>query len=548
MRLSGEESVNDEGKPGSLSAAERDAMAAFLLDIPYPPAQRRSATNVVSEKARSGFRLFHVDGDLDPSKPTPNVCGDCHRMPHLVSTNTPGTGMDTPTWRGAYDRWLILPQGRLNIIDFDFYRGVAERGAPERTIWQFAWAGRKRFAPVWTMVLEGSTGFSGAFARQVTLNQRTASAALTSGLLDSLETAAAEGGVVLQGEGVWITEGRATPIELEFKGNAKTGNYLDRNRAGKTFARSDLIALAAGGQFVGTFTARLGTQVDVDHPQPALWTLGPIQKQSGRQEFPILYPGHARMKMSGRHFRNDAHVFVDGRRVVGSVVLQPHETVVLQLATLPIPGLHLLQVQNPDGLFSNEFIFHVAENKASADALARHLDDARGSPSSLLPFAMARGDLDAVQRHIAHGAGVNEPDPKTGAVPLSVAALHDRLDMARYLIEHGADVSATNRDGNTPLHTAAFLGRTELVKLLIENGASLSQRNHRKESPADVVSGAWNAGLEQFYGFIAASADVNLDLGFIRQERPRLAQHLREQAAKPAKESAPNQVEKPARP
>ena len=179
---------------------------------------------------------------------------------------------------------------------------------------------------------------------------------------------------------------------------------------------------------------------------------------------------------------------------------------------------------------------------------ARHLDDARGSPSALLPLAIARGDLEAAQRHIAHGAGVNEPDPKSGAVPLSVAALHDRLDLARYLIEHGADVSAANRDGNTPLHTAAFLGRTKLVTLLIDNGARLSQRNHRKESPADVVSGPWSPGLEQFYGFIAASADAPLDLGFIRQERPRLAQRLRELAAKPAKDSAPSPVDTPSLP
>jgi len=469
-------------------------------------------------------------------------------MPSGTSTKTPGTGMDAPTWRGAYDRWFTLPQGRLNIIDFDFYRSVAERGAPERTIWQFAWGARKRFDPVWNMVLEGSTGFSGAFARQITLDQRTASAAFTASLLDSLETAAAEGGIVLQGEGVWMIEGKATPMALEFQGNAKTGSYLDRNRTGKTFSRSDLIAMAAGGHFVGTFTARLGTQVDADHPQPALWTRGPIQKQSGRQEFPILYPGHARMKLSGRHFRENARLFVDGRRVTGSVALEPQETVFIQLTTLPIPGLHLLQVQNPDGLFSNEFIFHVVDNKSASDTLARHLDDARGSPSALLPSAIARGDLDAVQRHIAHGAGVNEPDPKSGAVPLSVAALHDRLDLARYLIEHGADVSSANRDGNTPLHTAAFLGRTELVKLLIEKGARLSQRNHRKESPADVVSGAWNAGLEQFYGFIAASADVNMDLDFIRQERPRLAQHFRKLASKPAKDSNASPVDTLSRP
>jgi len=548
MSREGDSTLNDERKPGRLLAVDRDAMARFLLAVPYPPAQRRSFDDVLSTEARNGFQLFHVDGDNDPSKPKPNVCGDCHRMPFWTSTKTPGTGMDAPTWRGAYDRWFTLPQGRLNLIDFDFYRRVAERGAPERNIWQFAWGGRKRFDPVWNMVLEGSTGFSGAFARQVTLDRRTASAAFTTALLDALEGAAAEGAVVLQGEGVRITEGQSTPMELEFKGNAKNGSYLDRHRAGKPFARSDLIALAAEGHFVVTFTARLGTRVDVDHPQPALWTLGPIQKQSGRQEFPILYPGSPRMKLSGRHFREDAHLFVDGRRVAGSVGLEPGETVVIELATVPPSGLHLLQVQSPDGLFSNEFIFHVVEKKASADELARHLDDARGSPSALLPSAIARGDLDAAQRHIAHGAGVNEPDPKSGSVPLSVAALHDRLDMARYLIEHGADVSAANRDGNTPLHTAAFLGRTEMVQLLIEKGARVGQRNHRKESPADVVSGAWNTGLERFYGIIAASADVRLDLDSIREERPRMARRLLELASKPAKDLNPSPRDTPSRP
>jgi hypothetical protein len=107
--------------------------------------------------------------------------------------------MDAPTWRGAYDRFLILPQGRLNIIDFDFYARVAERGQPERDIWQFSWAGRRRFDPVWEMVLEGSTGFSGSFARQVTLNQTTANEEQTRDLLNALELSASEGAVVLQG-------------------------------------------------------------------------------------------------------------------------------------------------------------------------------------------------------------------------------------------------------------------------------------------------------------------------------------------------------------
>ena len=116
MHLEGDKTVNDEGKIGALSAAERDDMAKFLLNVPYPPAQRRAFDNELSERAQEGFELFHIKGDVGGT-PGANLCGNCHRMPFWVSSNTPGSGMDAPTWRGAYDRFLILPQGRLNIID-----------------------------------------------------------------------------------------------------------------------------------------------------------------------------------------------------------------------------------------------------------------------------------------------------------------------------------------------------------------------------------------------------------------------------------------------
>ncbi|MEO2023710.1 MAG: hypothetical protein ABGX05_17950, partial [Pirellulaceae bacterium] len=215
MKLATDATTNDEGKSGHLSAAERDDMARFLLSVTYPPAQRRPYTNVVSDRARNGFELFHVKGDLD-KKPKPNVCGNCHRMPFLVSTNTPGTGMDAPTWRGAYDRWLILPQGRLNIIDFDFFRRIAERGTPERKVWQMSWGSRRRFDPIWDMVLETSTGYSGSFARQVTINQASAKQPLTADLLDALEKSAADGGIILEGAGQFLMDGKARAVTLQF--------------------------------------------------------------------------------------------------------------------------------------------------------------------------------------------------------------------------------------------------------------------------------------------------------------------------------------------
>jgi len=355
---------NDEGKTGALSAAERDAMSTFLLSVPYPPAQRRAYDNVLSSRAQDGFRLFHIDGDLQ-GDPEPNVCGNCHRMPFWVSTNTPGTGMEAPTWRGAYDRWLILPQGRVNIIDFGFYRNITTLGTPEERMWQFSWVSRPRFDPVWNMVVEGSTGFSGSFARQVTLSQGTVNDSLTDPLLATLEQAAGEGAIVLRGEGVFIDGTTVTPVALQFDAPFQGGVYVETGGARTSFTRDELRTRATAGEFVGTFTARLGANVDVDHPQPAVWAPGALQVQSGPQQFPMLSAGNMTMLVRGRHIENGANIIVNGRKVSGSVSCEigalpdcGGESIQVRLAALPSPGMHFLQIQNPDGLFSNDFIFH----------------------------------------------------------------------------------------------------------------------------------------------------------------------------------------------
>ncbi|MEM9302794.1 MAG: hypothetical protein AAGE01_11815 [Pseudomonadota bacterium] len=347
--------VNDEDKAGALSATDRDAMAEYLLSIPYPPAPRRAYTGELSTTARSGFRLFHIDGDLQPGGP--NVCGDCHRMPFWVSTNTPGTGMEAPTWRGAYDRWLILPQGRLNVIDLDFYRNITDLGTPERLLWRFSWASRTRFDPVWNMVTEGSTGFAGAFGRQVTLDETTVADATTLAVLDALEQAADERAVNLTASGALLAEA-PTPVSLRYE----RGRYVADGAPALTPAA--LRTLAADGEAVVTLTAASGDRAD--RPQPALWTQGPIERQGGRQRFPRLGANDRTLALSGRHVDPGAHVVVNGRRVAGNVRCRSGalpdcdgDGLEVQLATLPdAAGMQLLQLQNRDGLFSNDFIFH----------------------------------------------------------------------------------------------------------------------------------------------------------------------------------------------
>lgn len=526
MTLVDDDSQNEEAKSGRLTSAQRDDMAAFLLSIPFPPAQRRPYTDQLSERARVGFELFHILGDNDPTKQRPNVCGDCHRMPYLVSTNTPGTGMDAPTWRGAYDRFLILPQGRLNIMEFDFYARIAKEGIPERKMWQFSWGGRKRFDPIWDMVLEGSTGFSGAIGRQVTLSQSTAKDEFTGDLLDSLERSAIDDAIVLEVNGVSMGDSKQRNLLLQFV----DGKYVHKTNVGQPLDRSELLSLAANGKLVGTFTARHGEKADaIKSPQPAIWTLGPIEKQRGHQKFPILYPNEQTMKMSGRYIVTGANVIVDGHRVEGSVTIEDDEEVEVQLTSLPEPGLHFLQVQNPLGKFSNEFIFNVVESSDAAKNLraVRKRGD-RGIRDSIAD-AIGQGDLDEL-RDLLKGQPrgvVNQRQPESGSTPLSDAAMYGRTEIVKFLLRKHANVNSTNRDGNTALHVAAFFCREEVVKILLENGASTTKKSDRSETPIDVVSGKWSEELAGFYKLIDDSVGLGLDLETIRTDRPKIARLLK---------------------
>jgi YVTN family beta-propeller protein len=516
MKQVEDDSTNDEGKAGLMNSKERDLLSKFLLGVTYPPAQRRAYDNELSARAEEGFDLFHIKGDNDPTKRKPNVCGDCHRMPFWVSTNTPGTGMEAPTWRGAYDRFLILPQGRLNIIDFDFYRRVAEEGIPERKMWRFSWGGRSRFDPVWDMVLEGSTGFSGSLGRQVTINSSTTEDSLSNDLLDALELSASEGAVVLQVEGLIIEEGKGRSVILQYDSTLKGGSYVETAGQRKAFSRDELFEQANASWFVGTFTGRHGKNADYDNPQPGIWAQGAIEKQRGTQKFPVLSKQNKTMVVSGRHLKEGASVIVNGRKAEGSVRLESNERVEIELANLPPEGMHFVQLQNRDGLFSNDFIFHVSDKKAEPQQL-------RGK----LEVAIFSGNLAEFKRLVESGADVNVLS-EDGGSPLSSAGFHGRLEHARFLLQNGAKPTGRNRDGNTPLHVAAFMGRSEIVKLLLSKGAKTSLRNKKGESSIDTVSGEWSEELAGFYGFLNGLTQNKVDLQEIRKARPRIAKLLKD--------------------
>ena len=79
---------------------------------------------------------------------------------------------------------------------------------------------------------------------------------------------------------------------------------------------------------------------------------------------------------------------------------------------------------------------------------------------------------------------------KRGSTPLHLAASH--VDVARLLVERGAEVNVGDESGYTPLHAAAASGSAEVARLLLERGADVSARDGRGFTPLHWASALCN--------------------------------------------------------
>lgn len=372
--------TNDEGLPGAFDADERTAMAEFLMTVFYPPARSRQLDDALSPMAAEGLRVFMI-GD-DDEHPGCSRAGVCHSAPFWAGTNTPGSGMDAPTFRGLTDRHLLLPNGRAGMWDLLIRTNLNEvpwdpaHGPDELYSWGLTFgteaipienrvsSGRGPFE-LFQLFEETSTGFSGMFARQATLDAISTADAHTTTLVDRLERAAADGVVDLRGNGT-----RATGEELVLV--RRDGAYDVLGADGEvtaTWSRADLVDRAAAGDIIVTLTGRLGPVADAGNAQPAIWlprAASGAPRDNALQEIPKLIDD-ATISVFGRHLAADPLVLVDGRGVDATVTCADggslpdchNETVRIVLGAMPPQGDHTVQLATPQGLLSNELLLIV---------------------------------------------------------------------------------------------------------------------------------------------------------------------------------------------
>jgi ankyrin repeat protein len=98
-------------------------------------------------------------------------------------------------------------------------------------------------------------------------------------------------------------------------------------------------------------------------------------------------------------------------------------------------------------------------------------------PEFALIEASAKGNLAQVRKLLDQGTSVNAKRLEEGTTPLIAACNRAHYDVAKFLLDRGADVNSANRNGWTPLMGAASGGDKNLVRLLIDRGADVKARH-----------------------------------------------------------------------
>ena len=141
------------------------------------------------------------------------------------------------------------------------------------------------------------------------------------------------------------------------------------------------------------------------------------------------------------------------------------------------------------------------------------LDDHGFSP---LVLAIMKGH-DSAAHHdaAAHALLVAGADPRVGGSgnsPLRWAVRRGSVDLAKTLIERGADVNfISSSEHETCLHDAARLNDAKMVDLLVSSGADVDRKsNGRCVKGTPISLAAWTGGVAAAEALLAAGADVNL--------------------------------------
>ena len=107
--------------------------------------------------------------------------------------------------------------------------------------------------------------------------------------------------------------------------------------------------------------------------------------------------------------------------------------------------------------------------KSNSDLLESKIDEY----FTPLNYAAANSKTEIAKFLIDFGADLNAKD-KEGSSPLQNSAAKGNYDISKYLIDKGADVNFKDMNDVTPLHFACMSGNLEIIKYMVKKGAKVN--------------------------------------------------------------------------
>ncbi|KAJ5651018.1 uncharacterized protein N7484_004741 [Penicillium longicatenatum] len=126
-----------------------------------------------------------------------------------------------------------------------------------------------------------------------------------------------------------------------------------------------------------------------------------------------------------------------------------------------------------------------------------------------LAAACGRGNLEIAKRLLENGADLTIMNNE-GKTPLALSCLNGHYEVVKLLLKNGADIETATRRLATPLYCAAFGGHLKIAELLLDHGANIDAQHINKWTPLHAaVDGGHNELVELL---LSRGADIKIPI------------------------------------